>query len=188
MNATPRFCLLVNNEEVSYQPPAVWMRQALSQGGQRLVATFAEDQISRLAHLAARMEAPFIVLYVLHTPRGEASPGRYQSPDLDDAELRAFLSRFESYFLSDARFDLWIHSVTSQSTLVWDRHDKLFAYGLLDAFENALQDRGYHPEKEEAFTPVPHVHYYRQENDALARDLIARFDWRVTALHPEDEQ
>jgi hypothetical protein len=43
MNANPRFCLLVNNEDASYQPPAVWMRQTLSQGGQRLVATFADD-------------------------------------------------------------------------------------------------------------------------------------------------
>ncbi len=43
--------------------------------------------------LAGRLTPPFLLLYVLHMPRGTGEPGRYQSPEIDAAALRAFLHR-----------------------------------------------------------------------------------------------
>ena len=81
--------------------------------------------------LVATLQAPYILLYVLHTPRGEGEPGRYQSPELSRNELDAFISQFGAYLSADARFDLWAYSPKEQATVVWDRHNQLFAYGPL---------------------------------------------------------
>ena len=139
-----------------------------------------------LGKLLACLNEPYFLLYVLHTPRGEGEPGRYQSPSLSGAEVDEFLLRFSGLLSRDARHDFWIHSPPSRGTLVWDRHNILHAYGPLDCYRSNLQALGFMEGAVEV--PVPHEHHYRDEFDADARALIDALDWRRTPLQPQDEQ
>jgi hypothetical protein len=154
--------------------------------GSRLVAVVPESDPRLFADLLACMQPPLFLLYVLHSPRGEAAPGRYQSPPLQIDEAQAFLQRFADFLGGDGRFDLWAHSPGEQATLVWDRHDLLFGYGPLERFASELRARGF--SEGEPRVPTPHEHHYRAELDPSARELIAAFDWSYSPLRPEDEQ
>lgn len=137
-------------------------------------------------HLTACLNPPFFLLYILHTSRGEGDSGRYQSPAISPSQVKAFLGRFDDFLRGDGRFDLWLHSPADHATVVWDRHDMVFAYGPIDAYEGALRRLGFMPG--EPFVPFPHEHHYRDELDEQARDLLAAFDWRYSPLEEEDEQ
>jgi hypothetical protein len=171
---------LVNGEWVAYSHPAVF------ELGDRIVAGVPGSDPAIFERLVECMAPPYDLLYVLHTPRGEAPTGRYQSPELSLAAVKQFLARFRSFFSADARFDLWAHSVTDGGTIVWDRHDQLFAYGPLDSFASELRTLGFtagYPS-----IPAPHEHNYRAEYDGLAKDLIETFNWSHSPLRPQDEQ
>jgi hypothetical protein len=126
------------------------------------------------------------LLYVLHTPRGEGEPGRYQSPALSAGEVRAFLEKFSPFLSGDARFDLWAHSPSEGATVVWDRHNQIFAYGPLARFELILQGLGFARGRLEA--PGSHQHHYRAEFDSDASLVLQAFEWTHAPLHEEDEQ
>jgi hypothetical protein len=132
------------------------------------------------------LRGPLRLLYVLHTPRGEAAPGRYESPELSVDQARHFIRRFSDFLSADGRFDLWVHSAMDHATLVWDRHDQLFGYGPVDLFVSRLREMGFVAGRVEV--PVPHEHQYRAEMDGHAADLLTAFDWRHSPLRPEDEQ
>lgn len=132
------------------------------------------------------LRGPFRLLYVLHTPRCEAAPGRYESPEVSVEQVRHFFRRFSDFLAADGRFDLWVHSATDHATLVWDRHDQLFGYGPVDLFVSRLREMGFVTGRVEV--PVPHEHHYREEMDVHAADLLTAFDWCYSPLRPEDEQ
>lgn len=158
----------------------------LSSGTLRLVAGVPGGDSAVLLKLIECLEAPFFALYVLHTPRGEGSPGRYQSPELELADLQAFVSRFSHFFAGDARFDLWVHSPSTQGTLVWDRHNLLHGYGPIDCFGRALGSLGFTAKA--PVVPDPHRHHYRHEFDEEAKALLSEYSWHYSPLRPEDEQ
>ena len=124
---------LVHGEWVAFSQPAVF------ECGGRIVAGVAGSDPLVFERLVEQLEPPYYLLYLLHTPRGEAEPGRYQSPKLSLTEVTAFLARFRRFLSADARFDLWAHAPSENATVVWDRHDKLFAYGPLDRYASALE-------------------------------------------------
>lgn len=132
------------------------------------------------------LEPSYYLLYVLHTPRGEAPPGRYQSPEVTLAEVVGFLEKFGPFLSADARFDLWAHSPSDNATIVWDRHDQIFGYGPLDRYSSKLVSMGFAPGHPSV--PTPHEHYYRVEFDDFAKEIMTAFDWSFSSLHPEDEQ
>jgi len=132
------------------------------------------------------MAPPFYLLYVLHTPRGEGAAGRYQSPAIEASDLRQFLARHARYLSADARFDLWAHSPAEGATVIWDRHDQLFAYGPLSRYEHVLKSLGFAPGKVEV--PSPHQHFYRAELDGDAAGVLEAFSWFHSPLREEDEQ
>lgn len=132
------------------------------------------------------MAPPYLLLYVLHTPPGESSPGRYQSPKLTRDEFERFYETFSEFLGSDARFDIWAHAPLEGSTVVWDRHNLAFAYGHLETFKAVLTDMGFG--EGTPTVPSPHQHHYRSEFDPQARCILAWFDWKATPLRPEDEQ
>lgn len=171
---------MVNGEWVAHNHTAVFERR------DRIVAGVPGSDPAIFERMVECMEPPYSLLYVLHTPRGEARPGRYQSPEMSLAEVKQFLARFGSFLSSDARFDLWAHSATDNGTVVWDRHNQLFAYGPLDAFSRTLLALGF----AEGYptVPTPHEHNYRAEYDGLAKDLIGAFNWSYSQLRPQDEQ
>lgn len=175
----------VEGEWVDRLGAKVYLREIGSRR-ERLRLAMPANARSALRALAERLQAPHQLLYVLHTPRGEGEPGRYQSELLPDRELQAFLSRFEDFLWADARHDLWLRSAESGALVVWDRHNDVYCYGELDGFEEALDQLGFEPG-----SPPPlatHLHHYRVEFDADAAALLAALAWTRTPLRPEDEQ
>ena len=70
-------------EEEPYQYPDVWVRES-SDRMDRLAIAPRSGYVNLLADLASVLEEPFLLLYVLVVPRGQAEPGRYQ-PSTDSA-------------------------------------------------------------------------------------------------------
>lgn len=168
----------------SYAP--IFTTEVTSAQTQRLVAGVPGGDVSVLRKLAECFAPPLFVLYVLHTPRGEGHPGRYQSPSLEFGELHAFISRFASFVAGDARFDLWVHSPSTKGTLVWDRHNLMYGYGPIECFRHALCGLGFSEGK--PTVPRPHMHHYRQELDADATSILSAYSWQYSPLRSEDEQ
>lgn len=171
----------IDGEWVPHRHPRVYRREE-----RRIVTGMPDGDANLFECLLARLEGPFHLLYVLHTPRGEADSGRYQSPLLDKADVVAWLRRFSGFLAADARFDLWLHDPAANATLVWDRHNLLYAYGPIERFADCLLANAFI--EGEPSIPSPHEHHYRAEFDAEARSLIASQAWSVSPLMPEDEQ
>lgn len=72
------------------------------------------------------------------------------------------------------------------ATLVWDRHDLLYAYGDLEAYLACLQKMGF--VEGDVVIPSPHEHHYQMEFDAQAAEVLRSFEWTRTPLRLEDEQ
>lgn len=176
----------IEKEWVEYSHLPAFHLSISETSAQRIVAGVPGSDPAVFLRLARCMCAPLIVLYVLHTARGEGKPGRYQSPELSFEEVEKFITEFERFLRADARFDLWLYSPTGNEMLVWDRHDLLYAYGPLARYSAELEDMGFEPG--DPVIPSPHTHNYHAELDPLARQLMGRFEWRYSPLRPEDEQ
>ncbi len=173
-------------EWVPHSHAPIFTTETTSAQTSRLVAGAPGGDASVLLRLVECLTPPFFVLYVLHTPRGEGEPGRYQSPQLELGALQSFVSRFASFFAGDARFDLWVHSPSAQGTVIWDRHNLVYGYGPIECFSGALGLLGFSEGKPSV--PNPHMHRYRQELDEDAKALLSAYAWQYSPLRPEDEQ
>ena len=181
-----RLYSLKEKVEVAVCREAVYEVVCLANGTTRLVAGVQGSNPEVLEALVRTLPGPFALLYVLHTPRGEGVPGRYQSPEMDLESVAEFLKKFRGFLMSDGRYDLWVRCFGSRSTLVWDRHDLLFGYGDEQAFSRALERVGYIPGRVAQLGA--HAHHYRAENDHAAAFLLSYLPWVHSALKPEDEQ
>lgn len=177
---------VVAGEWIAHRFERVYRMPANEDELRRITAGITSDGPSVLAKLAESVTAPYFLLYVLHTTRGEGDLGRYQSPEVGLDDLHELLARYARFLASDSRFDLWIHSPEDRATLVWDRHDQLFAYGPLERIARELEALGY--SQGDVVVPRWHSHHYWEANDAAARDLLARHTWRRTPLEPADVQ
>lgn len=170
-------------EPFSHQP--VYVVSPMDQG-ERIQAGVPAGDPNPFMQLVSCLEPPYFLLYILHTPRGEGDAGRYQSPPVSMEQFHVFMRRFGSYLGSDARFDIWAHSPSDQATVVWDRHNQLFAYGPIVKFSSELNALGF--STGESNISFPHQHHYREEFDADAQALLFLWDWSYSPLRPEDEQ
>jgi hypothetical protein len=177
---------LNHGEWEQHSHPPVYAVEPRPGGHDRLVATAPGSDPLVLRQLSALLAPPFLLLFILHTPRGEGEPGRYQSPEMDQDDLLGFLDRFGDFLRDDARFDLWLHSPDDGATIVWDRHDLIHGYGPTEEMAAALRALGFHEGK--PAIPEPHGHCYHAAYDEAARALLASMDWSWSPLHPEDEQ
>lgn len=67
---------------------------------------------------------------------------RYQSPLLSPGQWWELMRTFQDFLAKDSRHDIWLRSNDSDSTLVWDRHNIIFAYEIIDEFhEGPLRER-----------------------------------------------
>lgn len=176
-----------DGQEIAHNPPPVFTRQLTHRGTDaRLVVTLPAGRNDVLRALTEAVQGPFQILYVLHSPRGEGEAGRYQSPELTQEETAAFLQRFEPFLAADARADIWVRAIGSESLLVWDRHHEVFAYGATEAIMARLLGLG--------FSEGTHVHaglhklHYRPECDADAAALLAALPWTYGPLQPGDRR
>lgn len=172
---------LVNNECVKHSFARVFAVQET-----RIAGGVPDGDPRVFEALSTVLSEPYCLLYVLHTPRGEAPSGRYQSQPITRDELVGFLRKYGEFLSSDARFDIWVHSLKDNGTVVWDRHNHFFAYGPISSFSEHLIRAGFH---EGALEPLgAHCHHYRAEFDAVAAELMTAFDWQHSALREEDVQ
>lgn len=171
---------------VEYSHPPEYRMEITSSGSDRIVAGVPAGDSVVIKRLTAELPAPFFLLYILHTPRGEGEPGRYQSQEIDHAGLDKFLSSYGAFLSGDARHDLWIYSPDIEATIVWDRHNLLYAYGPVDEFIQALRAMGFREGNPNV--SFDHIHYYREEFDSDAKSLLSALPWAYSPLRPEDEQ
>jgi hypothetical protein len=184
-----KITLDVDGVEAAPPSSAVFERQPMISGLPRLLIAATPDKSGLFRELASCLVAPLFLLYILHTPRGEGAAGRYQSPELDSQQVDDFLADFTPYLAGDARHDTWVHSVSDGRTLIWDRHDLIYAEGEpLEDIAAILSAMAYHIGTVTSPGAVPHLHYYRPEFDGDAAAVLARFDWVRSDLRPEDEQ
>ena len=167
---------------------AAFAREKRASGTVRLAISLPRNAIGTFRRLAELMCEPFFVLYILHTPRGEGEPGRYQESRKSPARNSTNSWSGSSFFwlACDARHDLWVKSVSGGDMIVWDRHNSIFVYGDLGKFDRALNALGFR-ERERPVLGL-HMHHYRQEFDNEAAAILSVFDWCRTPLRPEDEQ
>jgi hypothetical protein len=156
-------------------------------GVARLRAGLDEAQDSAVAALADVLRGPFQLLYVLHTTRTGAELGRYESPDLTAHAVQAFLRQFGRFLCEDSRHDLWLRSHDDDATIVLDRHNLIYAYGPLVAFEAVLKSLGVR-EAELPTVPNPHMHHYHEDWDHAEEEVLRHFDWHIKALRQADVQ
>jgi hypothetical protein len=177
---------VINKELVEFSQPAHFRFETTTTGTDRLVAGVPHGNAGYLMALLDCVDGPFAILYILHTPRGEGAAGRYQSPELTKSQLGQFLINNRSYLESDARYDLWVHCFSSDSTIVWERHNLLYCYGPINCFESALVKLEFN--KGEVSAAFPHAHHYRAEFDDAAKAILKGMVWSYSELRPEDEQ
>lgn len=122
---------------------------------------------------------------MLVVPRGPEPAGRYQSPLLERADVRRLLVDHAETFERDGRHHVWLHSADGSGTLVYDRHDLVYAYGALEDFEAVLRRRGYGEGR--VSLDRPHAHHYHAACDGAVGELLGRWPWRRSELQPDDE-
>jgi len=167
--------------QAPHRHPHMWKREPAAHG-ERLVIGPRDSFLDILLGLTACLQAPYSVLYVLSVPRG-SEPGRYQlEGQLSLEELRAFVEPYRDFLEGDARHHLWIHSSESETTLVYDKHDLIYAYGPLDCYLEVLARHGMN--QGEFDLPFPHYHNYFPEFDSLERAIIENHTWKRTPIVP----
>jgi hypothetical protein len=139
---------------------------------ERLVIAPSANQVSLMVELLRAMPEPYGILYVLVVPRSKAGAGRYQAADFKSRnETEGFLNRFKEFFENDGRHHIWIASPPSPDTLVYDRHNVIYACGRLPEFERIVVNRGLSKIEDVKF-PSPHTHNYNAEFDRDEEDLL----------------
>ena len=161
-----------------------WQRHQTT-GPMRLVIGADTDRIGLLLELASLWHGNYYLLYVLIDKWDNHEAGRYQSPPLDNPELKALFSEFSEFFSRDGRHQIWIGSPQGEGLLVFDHHDLIYAYGEIERYEAVLEQRQF--VKDAVEVPYPHSHRFHPEwNDRLDR-LMKRYEWRRSELQPGDD-
>jgi hypothetical protein len=183
---TRKIDALVGSAETRFEYGNTFARDTV--GGQtRLKIGFDSAQDACVTELVTVLTGPFQLLYVLHTTRTRAELGRYESPALPVAKVHEFLRRFGPFLAQDARHDFWVRSHDDDATVVLDRHNVIYAYGPLTAFEEVLLSIGA-SSRGLPHIPDPHVHYYHDEWDDSEREVLAALSWIRKPLRNGDVQ
>jgi hypothetical protein len=175
---------LVNDEWVTAEHRDQFDEEATS-AGSRLVIACSTAPLVVVNRLLTLMDEPFLLLWVLHAPRTSVVAGRYQSPPLSTSSVERLLSQFGRFFQEDARSDIWLHT-GQPATLVYERHDLIYAYGPLVRFAALLESSGFARGK--ISISVPHAHNYHPEFDEDESSLAAAVEWRYSPLQAGDDQ
>jgi hypothetical protein len=167
----------------SFEPS--YARQVVG-GVERLVIAPGAAPVGLLRELLALLPEPVWVLYVLITPRSEAAAGRYQSATPHTRkEVLALLERFEDYFASDGRHNLWL-AAPPAGQLVLDRHEVIYAYGPMAEIVGRLKEKNF-SDVEMIRVPVPHSHHFHEELDGEERAVLEYWEWVQSELQETDD-
>jgi hypothetical protein len=183
---TRKIDALVGSAETRFEYGYTFGREIVG-GETRLKIGFDSAQDACVRELASGLLGPFQLLYVLHKTRTRTELGRYESPVVSIAQMHQFLLRFGPFLAQDARHDFWLRSHDDDATIVLDRHNVIYAYGPLKAFEAVLLSIGAHSHRLPRI-PDPHVHYYHDEWDDSEREVLAALSWIRKPLRDSDVQ
>jgi hypothetical protein len=176
-----------NPEEQPFLHPNTWAVEETS-GPSRLVIAPAKDQVKLLLRMMEVMPEPFWVLYVLTVSRAGNQLGRYQSAEPKNREsIKRFLGEFAQFLENDGRHHLWIGSEPGPELLVYDRHNKIYAYGPLEQFSEILSEIGLTPAPSIEI-PSPHSHHYNQTYDETEASFVNYWEWLRTPLLDSDDE
>jgi len=171
-------------KDESFRYPHVYQVES-REDQRRLVVGPAGRHCQLAAQLAACLPEPLKLLYVLVVPGNNDSDGaRYESPVLSRAEVEAFLQDHERFLQSDGRHHLWLSNPRT-GTVVYDRHEILYAYGPIEEYLKVLHAWGV--VAGEIMIPAPHWHLYHREFDAEEAAVVGRWRWLKKPLRDQDE-
>ncbi|MFT3764577.1 MAG: hypothetical protein QM820_03530 [Minicystis sp.] len=146
----------------------------------------AERQIDLILDLLRPLPAPFGILHVLLASRRGNAAARRQAPDpMELRDVAGFLRAFEAFFERDGRHHVWVTSLPSESTIVYDNHDLIYAYGPLERFIGLAEVRGL--TRRPIQIPAPHQHCFNVEYDGAEAALLDHFEWMEFPLDPGDD-
>ena len=152
---------------------------------QRMAINAPEDAILHILNIIKTTTPPYMVLYVLSTPRINKE-GRYEiSTPLNFDELKTMLVEYKEFFENDSRHELWLGSLNGGELLVYDNHDVIYAYNFEKSLVEYLIDNSFIKEKIEI--PYPHTHNYYPQLDIYEEKLIKEYKWKRFDLKDEDE-
>ena len=172
-------------EWVEHSHPPIFTHRKYSDGTVSIVATAPAGDALIFRRLVECLRPPYMLLYLLHMPRGEAEAGRYLSEPLERSQALQIIDRFAGFLGGDGRHDFWLRSTADNATVVWDRHNLIHAYGPLDRYTEVLTALGFSAGEPEI--PSPHVHHGRVEFDVDSRALLEAAQWHHSPLHPGDD-
>src|SRR5438046_5343606 len=89
----PKLSRLEGTEWVANRYKGTYRRECVP-GRERIVIAPSGSAVALLRDLLAEISSPVLILWVLHTPRSGATPGRYQSPALEVAEASRLLADY----------------------------------------------------------------------------------------------
>ncbi len=181
-----KFTSLVGGSEwVPHRYGDTWDVEQTS-GPQRLVIGPSDGHVDLLIKLTRVLPEPFGILYVLLLSRRGNRGARYQCPyPCSRSEMESFLLEFKDFFETDGRHHVWVMSVPESSTLVYDQHNVIYAYGPLQEFTEILNESGL--QRGTVRFPLPHSHNYNPENDDAEERLLQRWEWLESPLLPDDD-
>jgi len=160
--------------------PNTWTREKMPHG-ERLVIAPASSHVDVMLDLAAILEAPLGILWVLTVPRAHDPPeehlGRYQSPvTLTFDQTAEFVRGYQAFLEGDGRHHFWIMSAFGEGQVIYDNHNVLYFYGDVDRATRVLSARGLKAGGRPRF-PVPHSHSYNREFDADEVRMMNHWEW-----------
>jgi len=152
----------------------------------RLKVSLSNSHITTLIQLIEKMNGPFFLLYILHTPRTTSEGARYQSPKLSKEETVLLLQTYRDYLETDGRHDIWIYAPESDTTLVYDRHNLIFLYGL-NIPQTEFVQKICAPVRAIKI-PAPHKHFYHARYDGAEKTILKHIAWHKSPLTNQDIQ
>ncbi len=183
----PKFASRISGELwLAHDYGKVYAIEKTTDGTKRLRIAVSYDGSRILRTLSQSLKEPFFLLYVLVVFRGGGKQGGYQSEELSQDALDALFARYSEFWDSDGRHSVWLRSEADRATLVYDRHNLIYAYGPLEQFEMILEALEYARTPEVSLS-FEHQHCYYAEFDAFDQELTTKFAGARSELHSRDE-
>lgn len=170
--------------DIRYPEQNTWTLQQHSDL-ERLIISPSDNNVNILLELSQCLPEPFGILYILLVPRVTENTGRFQNPSPSNRdEMESFILHFSEFIEKDGRHELWLISLPISATLVYDRHNVIYAYGPISDFIDILKKKGF---TEGKFESIPtHTHYYHSEFDKKELELMSYWDWIYFPLKESD--